>query len=270
MMQCLSAGGDAPVVSPLAGAPGFVKAAAAATPAVSGPSAGPLASVAEHTNAAAAAAESGSATGAASAFGSAGSAADAAEGNGGAPAADGVPSPAAKSAAPASAGSQAGAPPDSRLDGSNREPDVFAAGSSFAGEVAACGVPDGLPPQIQTGAASSSSGGGGPPGPGSGRYSMLAALPPGGVDRSGGAGPPSLGRDSMPAAVGWQVRVRPRCSGWSRSKCVSQVIRHTCGVQTVDLLQYCRATFVTSIISSICALLYGLLTLQPCHISAQV
>lgn len=170
-------------MSPLAGAPGFVKAAAAATPAVAVPTAGPLASVAEHTNAAASARENG--TSASSPSRSSGLAEAAMQdashsaGNG-----SGLSAATARTGG-LSLGSQDGALGAGASDGLS-------------------GLADPSQTQSTAGPSSSSGGGGGAAGLLS-RYSMLAALPPGGVDRSGAGGPPSLGRDSMPAAFNIQV-----------------------------------------------------------------
>ena len=183
-----AAGGDAQIVSPLAGAPGFVKAAAAATPAVPVPTAGPLASVAEHTNAAASARENGtsaSSPGRSSGLAEAAAMQDAGHsaGNG-----SGLAVATARTAG-LSLDSQDGPPGAGASDGLS-------------------GLADPSQTQPAPGPSTSSGGGGGGAAGLLSRYSMLGALPLGGVDRSGAGGPPSLGRDSMPAAFSIQVTDR--------------------------------------------------------------
>jgi hypothetical protein len=198
------AGDDAQIVSPLQGAPGFVKAAAAATPAVAVPVAGPLASVAEHTNAAASAREF-SRTSASSVDRSSGLAEAAQPGAGHAAGNGGGLSVATAKTAALTLGSQEATPGAGASDGLS-------------------GLADASQTQSTPGPGTSSGGGGGAAGLLS-RYSMLAALPPGGVDRSGTGGPLSLGRDSMPAALGIQVigrkvvqACRRRLMFWQRAK----------------------------------------------------
>lgn len=201
-------GGEPPIASPLAGAPGFVKAAFAAPPAVSPPKAGPLASVAEHSNAAAALARE---NGLASVHGSAAAAAAAWDGSGG----DGSISAAQASALALSPAEQRAVAEHQaavvavqaaarRVAEQNAAAEAAAAGGGLAGRAPpALQLKQSSPPDMQLGTASAT---GGPP-PLS-RYSMLAALAPGGVDRTDGAGPPTLERDSM-QVIHWTERSRP-------------------------------------------------------------